>query len=261
MVTSYTMWEEDYLYLENDFLDFIKYVPLDEEHDDVWSLKLANLLLLIGSSVDSFFKYIMPEGIKYTTKKYIENNGCNICGNYGYLTNLSRSFNSHRSDRTTMINFRFIFEECDELSKRTVYVLRNKKAINPFEKWSKDKAPNWWNVYTKLKHDKFKNRKKAKLHIVLEALAALFLLNVNSFENRTYLAVNGVIKSEYFLNWHAQSITQLIEELKRKPINNPMPMIARTNLFAYIYDDSHYWNRGIDNPWKIIDPGNIYGED
>ena len=54
---SYLFWEEDYLPLETEFLNFIRYVPLTEEHKDVWSLKLANQLLLIGSSIDSFFKY------------------------------------------------------------------------------------------------------------------------------------------------------------------------------------------------------------
>ena len=86
-------------------------------------------------------------------------------------------------------------------------------------------------------------------------------MNVNSFENRSYLAINGVIKEEFLLNPYNQIVTQLIEELKKKPITNPIPMIARTNLFAYIYDDGHYWNSGIDNPWRIIDPGNIYGDD
>lgn len=257
MVSSYTLWEEDYLNFENDFLDFIKYVPLDEKHDDVWSLKLANQLLLIGSSIDSFLKYLMPEGIEYTTKKYYDTYGSNICGNHAYLMNLGRSVNLHRNDRTNMSTFRFIFEECDELSKRTVYVLRNKKQINPFKKWGKDQAPDWWKVYTKIKHDKFKNRKKATLDIVLGALAALFLLNVNSFENRPYLATNGVIKEIH----SGQHLNSLIKELEKKPFSSPWPTVAKTKLFAYIYDDYHYWNNGRDCPWKkVIDPTNIYGK-
>ena len=55
-MTFETFWDEDYLLLEKEFLNFIKYVPLTSEHYDVWSMKLANLLLLIGSSIDYFLK-------------------------------------------------------------------------------------------------------------------------------------------------------------------------------------------------------------
>jgi hypothetical protein len=49
---AYSFWNEDYILREKEFLDIVTYVPLDINHSDVWSLKLANLLILVGSSID-----------------------------------------------------------------------------------------------------------------------------------------------------------------------------------------------------------------
>ncbi len=46
---------------------------------------------------------------------------------------------------------------------------------------------DWWKVYRNLKHDKVGNKESATLKIVLNALAALFLLNVHHYESRSYL--------------------------------------------------------------------------
>ena len=54
LLNPYLFWEEDYISLEEEFMEILRYIPLSEEHEGVWSLKLANLLLLIGSSIESF---------------------------------------------------------------------------------------------------------------------------------------------------------------------------------------------------------------
>jgi hypothetical protein len=51
------VWEV-YQSLEDEFLNYLKYVPLTPSHYEVWSTPLANLLNNIGSSVDSFFKNV-----------------------------------------------------------------------------------------------------------------------------------------------------------------------------------------------------------
>ena len=55
------LWKEDYIKRENELKEYMKYVPPSKEHEEVWSLELANQLLLIGSSIDSFFKRAIRE--------------------------------------------------------------------------------------------------------------------------------------------------------------------------------------------------------
>jgi hypothetical protein len=76
----YSFWEDDYIPLEEEFLRYLKYVPLTSSHKKVWSLKLVNQLLIIGNSIESFFKSILPF---YLNKKIEQHNKvCPACLGY-----------------------------------------------------------------------------------------------------------------------------------------------------------------------------------
>lgn len=264
---SHLFWVEDYLEREKEFMDFISFVPPSKEHDEVWSLKLANQLLLIGSSIDSFFKVVLKEHVLLSLQLYQEN-CCFINDKTKFikdmkvwLERLSLSEKKKRGSRrhkfVSMNDYRDIFESKYVLSQHPVFFLMTKDKIYPFEFWAKNKSPSWWNVYTNLKHSRVKNRKSATIEQVLSALSALFLLNVYFPLNREYLALNEVITygADQGKNW-------LVTELNNDHINtNPglFVPIAKTRLFAYLFDDNHIWHKR-ENAWLEIEPYGLYSQ-
>lgn len=143
---SYSFWEENYRNLESDFLNFIKYVPLCEEHEDVWSFKLVNQLVLIGSSIDSFFKCAMYS----LKKKFIidhlkspkynfwckKENGewdCVFYQGIGYtledFKEESSFYKNLLNDRTPNMGlYRELFNNYYNLSEKKVYTLPTKET-------------------------------------------------------------------------------------------------------------------------------------
>lgn len=248
---SYLFWEEDYKPLEHEFLEYLKYVPLTKDHEKVWSLKLANQLLLIGSSIDSFFKCakaslranlidyylnsIMYNGIAYTADDFESESEFN-----------AKLLNDAKPN---MAIYRSIFQDYYYLSDKSVYVLRINQEIKPFDEWGEGKSPEWWRIYRDLKHSRFENKKEATLKIVLEALSALFLLNIYHIDNRSYLINNKTIRSNLNLN-----STEFINS--RKIIDTSEPIIAKTRLFGYVWETKSFLK---NRPYEILDPGNVLG--
>lgn len=263
----YLFWEEDYTSLENEFTNFLKYIPLSKEHEDVWSLKLANLLLLIGSSIDSFFKCTISSLRTTLIYNHIESHKyhwiCSLeskereCVTYqgiGYtIEDFKEESNFYKNllkadKKHNMGLYREIFNEYYKLSDKVVYVLRTREEIKPFDEWEEDKSPDWWLIYRDLKHSRFEHRKSATLKIVLKALAGLFLLNTCNPITKEYIYNIGIIRS----NMH------LIDAFFKSATPDTMgqPIIAKTNMFGYVWDvNSHYGQY----PWTILDPGNVYG--
>lgn len=266
--SSYLFWEEDYLQREKEFLDFIKYVPPTDKQKNVWSLNLANQLILIGSSIDSFFKQVLPFYLNKSIKQKHNGQWTNIktisdelvLFNRLKISNAKINVKCKKGDisctKLNMGDFRDLFEVYyNRISKQTVYIPITKESVVPFEEWSNNRSLKWWDDYTSLKHNRFKNRESATIETVLKALAGLFLLNVYYPPNRKFLAEKGVIDHKYY-----QGLPNLINILEKEFIEETsgfMP-IAKTKLFAYMFDDNQYWSK-YDDPWKILDPFELYG--
>ncbi|AXV36827.1 MAG: hypothetical protein CIT01_00735 [Methanobacterium sp. BRmetb2] len=248
-MNSFLTWEEDYKSLESEFLDFIKYVPLSNEHEKVWSLKLANLLLLIGSSIDSFFKCALA-----SFKSRVENH-YNYKYNYRGISYTIEDFKAVSNFYEYILKdvdpnmglYRNVFEDFYQLSNKSVHVSRTEEKITPFNEWRKDKSPQWWINYRQLKHGKFQNKKLATLEIVLDSLAALFLLNIYTLDNRQYLVDNNVIRSNISLNDS--------KFIYSNDIKTSEPIIAKSELFGFIWSTDSFWEQ---YPWHILTPGNVY---
>jgi hypothetical protein len=155
-------WEY-YLDLERQFADFLNYVPYLDGNQNVYSFKLANLILSIGAHIDSALKEMLKcrefsEQYSEIIKK-IENKGA------------------------TIIDYYPIAEKyC--LSERKVEFKRlpEPEVILPFQDYVKNanetKTPLWWKVYNNVKHEFGLNFKEANLVNAKNALAGAFLINV-----------------------------------------------------------------------------------
>lgn len=210
----YAEWGE-YQLIEEDFLRYLRYVPLVEAHENVWSASLGSILLNIGSLIDSFFKNISYE--KSTTDvKNIEN------------------IRKKDRDHLNMGDYRSVYEACCSLSEKKIFELRNLCPINPFLNWGSDISPKWWKAYTDLKHDRFQNIEKGTLINVLEALGGLFLLNVMFRETISVLINNDIIRGGSFPKGTLEDYFYQTEPWQPLPI--PNPIFAKTNLFGYVYE-------------------------
>jgi hypothetical protein len=206
-------WEE-YTHLEEEFLEYLRYVPLAKEHYNVWSLHLGDHLLKTCSLIDSFFKRAIfcPQLNEIAEiEKYRE------------LENKNSNIGTHRE----------IFNPLYKLSKQKMYDLRTFESLVPFSKWDLNQSPDWWNAYNDIKHDRFANKKEATLKVTLEALSALFILNVLHLETMPILVDYEVLKSRYT----KESTKEIIRE---SMFYEELPYIhevvfGKTNLFGYVF--------------------------
>lgn len=150
--------------LENDLIEFLKYIPLEyykesNERELIYSPKLANILMNIGSQIDSFFRYWQKVHDK-----------CKIG-----IKDLSFE------------NYKMI-EQSDFSLNKEIYILSIDKRIKPFEivetdnkavSWKKWNGNTncWWSAYNHVKHNGYYAKKEGNLDYVINSLGALFILN------------------------------------------------------------------------------------
>jgi hypothetical protein len=168
-----------YRQLEGDLLEITKYVALVRQHDNVYSEKLADLMIRAGGLVDTTFRQMI---------------------NYQGLNSqhdVEEKRRKVRNNRATIEDYRECFETYYGLSSLRVDVHKNNYGtICPFSEFASNSSPLWWRSYTKLKHDIFSNVNLATVSSGLSNIAALFLLNVFHMEAREVLVDHGTIKSE-----------------------------------------------------------------
>ncbi len=79
-----------------------------------------------------------------------------------------------------------ILSSYPEIVKQKVVVVETDIALTPFCGWTQEKAKQtlaWWEAFDKIKHNRAENRKLASQDNVLNALAALFLLERKYLSN------------------------------------------------------------------------------
>jgi hypothetical protein len=175
-----------YRNLEDDLLESSKHVAIDDLNDETWSEKLANLLILTGSAVDSFFRDMQD---------------CPYINTDPYFTKVQKQIKKHRKKYRgkrdwTIDHFREAYEPIYELSKNRVKIssgLGLHEEITPFEDFDTSSIPDWWTQYNGLKHTYYSNLRNATLSNVLHALSGLLVLNSLHLCNQVYLSQNDLI--------------------------------------------------------------------
>ena len=163
---------ERYSIIEEDFIKFIKVVPIDDpEHMKVHSPVLRDIILRVCTEIEIFFK----EMGKYA---------CSEDPNHSLLEKYNRN---DKKERNWNFGDYFVFKDYFP-DEHTVYVRPNNENIAPFIDWHSEKeAPRWWCVYNSIKHNGLASRKEATVRIALNCLAALFLMHSMNQYSREYL--------------------------------------------------------------------------
>lgn len=164
-----------YLNFERDFIDVTRFVALERENGGTYSEKIAQLLLLIGSTVDSVF-FEMRTSPSLDGKTGVSELRQNSEPNIG--------------------QYREVYESIYELSAVEVVAhhgLTNYGAIKPFDRFLSKQSPAWWDAYNDIKHEFYQNWRKGTLDNLVNALGGLFALNVLHKDAQYYLMQRSVI--------------------------------------------------------------------
>lgn len=145
-----------YLTLENRFMETLSYAALCSDNYKCYSDAYALMLQVIGAEVDAVFKVYC--GFNSSDRKSIAN----------YITEVD-----HKEMQTGFHGFH-IRDQKIELREYEI-------TVQPFKDWDAAKPAeslSWWKAFTDIKHDRFGNKEQANQENVLNALAALYLLEM-----------------------------------------------------------------------------------
>lgn len=160
---------EQYQIIESDFIDFNRSVPLSEDHFEVHSPLLRDIIIRSCVQLEIFFK----EWARYECSD-------KSCALYTEAESKSGS-------KSWTINSYHYFARYFSGHRSRVFVLPLNKHIEPFANWSMNNAPQWWTAYNKIKHDGHLHKAKANYENALLALAALFKVHCVYDLSRSYL--------------------------------------------------------------------------
>lgn len=200
--------------LENDVVDFLTYIPLEYYLDDkkkkIFSPRLAELLIRIGSQVDNFFRHwdIIQSVYKknHPKKKFILDDL-----NIKYYRDIEK-------------NGKII------LSNKEIRITLTNDIIKPFEYWTDNRYPLWWKAYNNVKHQGFTYKEEGNLNNVIESLSALFLINCINKETTLKLIEYG------YYNFNPDEIRELERQIKEDKKYGGRwipPASRRSQLFEY----------------------------
>lgn len=165
-------WEY-YLSLESNFINTFRYVALDEDNSNSYSIEYFGLIQSICSEIDAIMKVL-----------------CELPGNS----------DSHLAN---IFKYKEILESKNIFLHNDVITLRRSNYTNlmPFEDWKNTVPLNWWKNYNNLKHDRLGNIKSANQYNVLVSLSALYLLEI--YLIKTIDTNNHIIKESQLFNCKA----------------------------------------------------------
>ena len=182
------MWNT-YQDMENQFVNYLEYVPLTSDNKLVYSNKLLRLMLQLGGYVDTAFKEMA------------------FCNDFDEVEGCLEI--RKKADKNKLIGFDFYlktFEPFYHLSRKAVVVKGQGNfsyrpvvidRIIPFKIEPKKITPKWWQAYNGVKHDMIKNIRKANLENTLSGLGAAFLLNA-VFEPSVISLLNEEVATAQF---------------------------------------------------------------
>lgn len=215
-----------YKAIEEDMLRVAEYIPLETRQYDVYSFKLADIIMRSCSHIDSLLKDV------------IRNQDLSDHPNQQKIAQCRSIIQNPKRRMVKFTDYIEIFSEYWNLDPIEVTIRRNDDIKRPFAEFENPdpqrKTPTWWRAYNALKHDFYSEVEKGTLENALLSLSALFILNCiiplhfKLEENINYLLRNRVITSPNFI--HADD---LLEYFKEDPDLSNFSLLAETDLFRY----------------------------
>lgn len=216
------LWER-YQGVENRFIEYCEYVPLREEHFNVWSVKLASLIIEICSMLDSFL------GASRDCQLF-------LCESEFSNSSLSEFRGALENSNPKIGCYKKVYNSFYDMGRKEILVKPLRQSICPFEDWNNDSTLWWWTNYNKVKHHRFTELERSNLKTVLYALGGLFLAIVIHVPNKKYLYDIDIIKykgltSPLSSHWCLDML------LRKEPaiLRSKASIMAADSLFSYEY--------------------------
>lgn len=153
--TSLIHWNY-FLALESDLEQVSRYIEFSKKNFNTYSIELAHLLLAVSSEVDVIIKAL-----------------CELKNPTGH-----RNIYDYRNTVRARI---------PELISETCSIPRFGLELKPWSNWkgTQDKHPDWWHSYNAVKHHRDQSFDQANLKNVLNAMAALAIVNLYLYKEDT----------------------------------------------------------------------------
>jgi hypothetical protein len=147
-----------YGWLEDELLEILKYIPPSEQNLETFSPRLASLIIETCGLLDSVLRQVSDE-VSIIDGKRVPRRNLDI-----------RHYSKLYANRYQLP------------PAKSILLITPARYIAPFEEWNivtevGDYNPlGWWQIHTKLKHDRIANLRKAKLNVAIDSLCALHLI-------------------------------------------------------------------------------------
>ena len=143
-----------FLALEEDLINFSKYVEFSQDNYSTYSIELARIYLSTCSEIDVVAK-LLSKNLGHTTARNITDYSDAILSTYPNLPNL-------------IIN-----------------APRYNLSFAPWSAWTASNSPRWWRNYNNVKHQRNEHYHDANLENVFNALSGLLTINLYHMKQRS----------------------------------------------------------------------------
>ena len=155
---------EQYAIIEEDFINILKYIPLQEENFNVFSPRFSDILIRCCVAIEVYFREWL---------------------NHYEFSNNEKVQKIREKSKQNINDFCIAFS--DRIKDCYLKTRQLNTDVYPFKNWTEHCIPNWWDTYNNIKHPSMENKNSASLEMALNALAALFLLHCEQTDSLTYL--------------------------------------------------------------------------
>ena len=141
-----------FLTIEDELIETIKYVELNMENKNTFSIKYTKIILEASSEVEVLLNQI--------SKRYGLTKKRSNWGDYFQIVN---------KNLKTLITDGMVLEQYGII-------------VKPFIDWKKEEELEWHKAYNSLKHDRGKHYKKANMENALDSVSALFTTVIHYYQ-------------------------------------------------------------------------------
>lgn len=177
-----------FLDLQDRFSYLLKYISCHEDNFTCYSVKNESLIVDICSFFDSLCQTYIRD-IHYSGQVFRDQSKIKA-----FQKKIEKKKNFDAGDYRKLLETEFsLSTKSVNLNLYEDHLFTNPLRYHPdnidgyqlapFKKWGSGRKTNWWNSFTKLKHNRALNHKEASLKNVVFSLAAVFV--ILSLENET----------------------------------------------------------------------------
>ena len=176
----------EYRRLKDNFMDFLRYVPLVKEHFKVYSPKLSSLITDTCEQILDCLEVWIRAPIMRLPKKLSSGWDYDVkfiqfdIEREKFVEDMIKKKETHRSmSYRRLLGFikkhKEFYETLANLEGNNIFIIPLQEFIQPFKPIN-GQIPFWWSVYNSLKHDKYVASKSGNLETSLHCLGALYRL-------------------------------------------------------------------------------------